>query len=74
MIRFVDMTEAYWGGDEEPVRSHPCCAFINTVNDRFIDVDGSHMFDGDADIGLLAPPLAARLRMLVPEGFWSRQP
>lgn len=67
MIRFVDLTEAYW---THPAEGHPICAFLSTVNDRFIeDVCGEHTFDRLEDIA--EHELGERLVGLVPDGFFT---
>lgn len=83
MIRFVDLRDAYWGGDEENMQKNPCCAFLNTVNDQFVTEDtGGHVFFGEEDLKyIVAVPgdeyversteLRERCRGHVPEGFWG---
>lgn len=66
MIHFVDLTKV--AGD----KSCPACAFINTVNDRFVEAgDGAHVFMSPEEITELERGLAMRLIQLVPQGFWS---
>ena len=82
MIRFVDLTEAYWAGDEENMRESPCCAFLDTVTDRFVREDtGGHVYFSDEDIGYIEVEafergeignLIDRCRALGPGGFWPR--
>ena len=68
MIRFVDLTSAYWCGDSDS----PCCAFLSTVTDRFVEVDGCEVFHGPEDLEALEDKaFAKRLKALVPEGFWK---
>lgn len=68
MIRFVDLSMAYWSDPDEP---SPACAFVNTVVDRFIELeDGAQVAFDDDDIP--GGDLGERLRALVPEGFWNR--
>jgi hypothetical protein len=73
MLRFVDLTESYWGGDGQNMLDNPCCAFINTVNDRFVEVAGTHRFGGPEDFAFVDGDMAIRLSALVPAGFWSRR-
>ncbi len=68
MLRFVDLTSAYWL-DEGP----PCCAFINTVTDTFIDCGGSHTVDGADELALIDPAYRDRCIRLVPDGFFGPQ-
>lgn len=67
MIRFVDLTEAYWT-DGGP----PCCAFLNTIDDRFLESpSGGHTFDSPEDVNDLPSAFRDRCASLVPEGFWA---
>ena len=66
MIRFVDLSPWYWTDEGD---SAPCCAFLDTVTDRFVEVDGSHVMHGAEDVAGLGERFAA----LVPEGFWKRE-
>jgi hypothetical protein len=68
MIRFVDLTEAYWtnGGP-------PCCAFLDTRTDRFVKHDDGHVFCDVEDFGGVDDmSLAGRCRALVPDGFFDQ--
>lgn len=71
MIRFVDLSDAYWAGDEINMRESPCCAFLNTVTDRFLENQMGHVFTGPEDLDDL-PDLKARLEGLMPPGFWAQ--
>jgi hypothetical protein len=69
MIRFADVTDAYWtnGGA-------PCCIFIDTTSDTCIaGDDGCHVFD-DLDAVRAIPDLGERCAGLVPPGFFERTP
>ena len=68
MIRFVDLTPFYW-----TLGGKPCCAFLDTVTDTFINADYSeHTFDSALDVDcILDPELRARCAGLVPAGFWE---
>lgn len=67
MIRFVDLSEFYWNGDDE----YPCCAFVDTTNGLFIAAEGgSHVCHSAEDVDAL-PARTGRCAGLVPEGFWS---
>ena len=68
MLIFVDLTEAYWGGDAENRRAHPTCAFLSTVGDTFVDNDGAHTFDSLEEVEMA---LGARGVALVPPGFFD---
>lgn len=65
MIRFVDLTEAYWTDPEE---TSPCCAFLDTRTDTFrCCEDGWHVFDTEEQVAGMGP----RFSGLVPQGFWG---
>lgn len=67
MIRFIDLTEAYWtyGGA-------PCCAFLDTTTDEFIPSSAGQVFDFPEEVnGIKDPDLRARCVALVPAGFWG---
>lgn len=72
MIRFVDLTGVYWS---DPDNREPCCAFLDTVTDRFVhcaNLDG-HVFQSEFDYPLGED--GERLRALAPKGFWGpREP
>lgn len=73
MIRFVDVTCAYWGEDAEAdllPGMGPQCAFIDTVTDTFVTFDGAQVFGADDEIPRDA--FGNRCRGLVPHGFWTR--
>lgn len=62
MVRFVDLTEAYWtdGGD-------PICAFLSTVTDKFLEsASGEHTFSCADDFDG-----RGELMQLVPVGFFE---
>lgn len=68
MIRFVNLTEAYWGDSVEG--DAPLCAFLDTVNDSFLkSVDGGHVFNDRAEVAEHAD--GKRLLRLVPDGFFG---
>lgn len=68
MIRFVDLTEAYW---TDPEFGHPVCAFLSTNNDKFLKTDmNCHTFSDIYDIN--SHPEAERLFRLMPRGFFER--
>lgn len=71
MIRFVDLCDFYWSGpDDDPADQLPrLCAFVNTVNCRFIEHDGEHVFCHMEDINEADP--SGRLASLVPEDFFD---
>lgn len=70
MIRFVDLTEALDPGLDTRV---PCCAFFNTVTDRFIETSyGCHSFDDASDVeSIVDVGHRERCKRFVPEGFWE---
>lgn len=68
MIRFVDLTEAYW---TDPSEGTPVCAFLSTTTDRFLENgDGFHIFDSLKEVE--EHPDADRLIGLLPLGFFER--
>lgn len=69
MIRFIDLTEDYFANG--PPFS-PVCAFVNTVDDKFITGDTGGQVFSDLDDVKHIPKYAYRCLMLVPEGFFSR--
>lgn len=72
MIRFVDLTEYYWTSPDD--HAPPCCAFLNTVDDRFLENGtGSHTFDTPEDLDELDEFYRDRCKALVPVGFWQRR-
>lgn len=67
MIRFVDLTEAYF---TDPLYSNPCCAFVSTNTDHFLQTDtGEHIFFGQDEIDEHA--YADRMKRLMPDGFFE---
>ena len=71
MIRFVDLTEAYW---TDPSCGTPVCAFLNTVTDEFLtNVSGGHTFTDLDDFTGLSKDLVKRCLGLVPGGFWDEK-
>jgi hypothetical protein len=61
VIRIVDLTEQL---------NYRACAFFDTITDRFLEnAMGSHDFK-EEDVAEHAR--SARLRMLVPQGFWKK--
>lgn len=69
MIRFVDLSAAYWL-DENSGTTWPCCAFVSTISDTFIENnDGTHVFGGLYDFP--DNELGRRLLALVPEHFFD---
>lgn len=72
MIRFVDVSAAYFGCDEGEPAPMPICAFVSTVSDRFVeDADGEHLFHGMDEV-LEIPEEGERCARLVPDGFFGR--
>jgi hypothetical protein len=72
MIRFVDLTPWYWTDEDDP-ENPPVCAFLDTVTDRFVAVDGAQTFDCAEDVGGIPDEqLKLRCQALVPDGFWNR--
>lgn len=71
MIRFVDLSEAYW---TDPVENGGAvCAFLDTVTDRFVEMDGCHTALGSENLdGIEDVSLRERCRALIPDGFWDR--
>ncbi len=67
MIRFVDLTLAYWT-EEGP----PCCAFLDTVTDRFVEVDGVHVFFDLDEVRRLGNR-TERFVGLIPDGFFKKE-
>jgi hypothetical protein len=58
MVRFIDLTEAYWTDGGGPI-----CAFLSTVTDKFLEsASGEHTFscaddfDGNGELMRLVPP------------------
>jgi len=85
MIRFVDITAAYYGldgDDKEDDDTLPhMCAFIDTINGQFIKSGrgGTHTFESMEDIESIpggtsggCRTLSERCKRLVPYGFFSR--
>jgi len=67
MIRFVNLTEAYYGDPEDSLH---ICAFISTSGDKFLQtMDGTHTFDDLASIK--EHPKAQRMLSLLPRGFFN---
>lgn len=54
MIRFIDLTEAYWTDPEEKT---PSCAFLDTRTDKFIacPLIDAHTFDSLEDVRGIEP-------------------
>lgn len=72
MIRFIDLSEAYWVDPEE--NGGPVCAFLDTRIDRFVTANGSHVFFSRDDIDdIEEASVRERCRGHVPEGFWERE-
>lgn len=68
MIRFVDLTEAYWTDGGPPV-----CAFLDTRTNRFIGDDcGVHVFSDVAEMEYIIGGMASRCLALVPDRFFVR--
>lgn len=70
MLRFVDLTEAYW---TDPEDGGPCCAFLSTVTDSFITFDlGGHVFSDMRDLhGIEDEGIRTRCIALLPDGFFG---
>ncbi len=69
MIRFVDLTEAYWSDPEE---GKSVCAFLSTNDDCFLkNICNSHTFFDLEEIE--EHPYADRLIGLLPKGFFEGQ-
>jgi hypothetical protein len=75
MIRFVDLTMFYWTetDPEHMDASHKCCAFLDTVTDKFITFDGQSVVHAD-DVLDVEDPVAARCIRLIPDDFWTSKP
>lgn len=76
MIRFVDLTDAYWTCPD-PEDPHPICAFLDTITDRFIEnAAGSHTCSDMEDVltlGMSKPgDLGKRCAGLLPPGFFDK--
>jgi hypothetical protein len=68
MLRFVDISEAYWC-DEDDARESPCCMIINTVNDTALANDtGNHVLTDMLDVQEAG---GDRAMALVPDGFFA---
>jgi hypothetical protein len=68
VIRFVDLTPSYW---TDPAEGKPCCAFLDTYDDKFLTNSvGSHVFLDEDELRDLGG-LAERCRGLVPKHFWD---
>lgn len=71
MIRFVDLTEAYWTDPEETT---PMCAFLDTTTNRFVENDlGMHVCSDLDDVQSLGEngQLGKRCAGLMPPGFFG---
>lgn len=66
MIRFVDLSDAYW---TDPELGSPCCAFLCTGSDTFLQINGSQVFIEMAEVE--EHPQAKRLKRLMPDGFFE---
>ena len=83
MIRFVDITAAYYGldgDDKEDDDTYPhMCAFMDTITNTFIQDDtGQHIFESMEDIESVQAEssggfktLSERCKRLVPKGFFT---
>lgn len=70
MIRFIDLSEAYWTDPEE--HGGPVCAFLETRTNRFIEANGAHAFSDAEEIEDIEDAhLRKRCREHVPDGFWE---
>lgn len=71
MIRFIDLSEAYWADPED--NGGPVCAFLDTRTDRFVTANGHQLFTNAEDIGDIEDAsVRERCREHVPDGFWER--
>lgn len=72
MLRFVDLCEFYWTLTS---CGEPICAFLSTSDDRFVANDsGQQTFSDMDDIeSVVTPDLVARMKALLPEGFFQRR-
>lgn len=71
MIRFVDLTDAYW---TDPNERTPLCAFLHTANNRFIENDLlSHVCADMEDVCSMGEGgcYGERCTGLVPSGFFG---
>jgi hypothetical protein len=68
MLRFVDLSAAYWP-DSISAEENPCCGFVDTVTDRFVEHDGSHVLDSEEEV---REAVGNRGLGLLPKGFFSR--
>jgi hypothetical protein len=67
MIRFVNLTEAYW---TDVTEGSPVCAFLSTTTDCFLESNhGDFVFASLEDVK--EHPRAKRLLGLMPEGFFN---
>lgn len=72
MIRFVDLSRVYWTEPED--FGIPCCAFLDTVDDTFIESShGGCVFDGISDIleAEASTSVISRMISLVPAGYFG---
>lgn len=80
-MRFVDLSFDYFALDPADDPDYvistddfsPICAFIDTIVDRFVMVEGQHTFCCVEDFEPLGYGLKERLLGLVPEGFFDVQ-
>ena len=70
MIRFVDLSDAYWTDSEFGFQ---LCAWLCTTTDRFLEtLDGEHTFQ-ESDIDEYpVKDVRERMRALTPPGFWEK--
>jgi len=74
MIRFVDLTAAYWTHHDH---GGPCCAFLNTTTDTFVEGELGYVFDSLAEVQAISdiriPDVGERCAALVPDGFFEKR-
>lgn len=65
MLRFVDLSEAYWTDGRKPI-----CAFLSTSDDRFLTTDsGEQTFSDMEEIEL--HPQSERMKRLMPPNYFG---
>jgi hypothetical protein len=71
MIRFVDITDAYWTDAVPEPKRQRLAAFVSTSDDTFLRAgSGAHIFHDLEEIA--EHNLGHRMLALVPDGFFDR--
>ena len=69
MIRFIDLSEAYW---TDPEFGTPLCAFLSTTDNRFLsNLDGQQTFHSIEEVK--EHKLYDRLLSLIPPDFFNEK-